>query len=87
MMYAKEVIGLLSPFPGRDFKMIEIIRGVAGRKPGDRREWERLRKGIRRVLEDLERANVVLKRPSTASNGGYATYRWKPGHEVVAKRD
>lgn len=87
MKYAKEVIDLLAAYPGRRFRMIHIVRHVAGGQPDDVGEWERIRKGVRRVLEDLETHGHVSRRLPTAGSGGFSLYAWKPGHEVVENRD
>jgi hypothetical protein len=87
MKHAAEVIDLMAPYPGREFKMIEIVRHVAGGRHPTQREWERLRKGVRRVLDGLQESGSISKGSPEAGNGGYATYCWKPGHQVMANRD
>jgi hypothetical protein len=76
MKHAREVIELLSPYPGRRFKMIEIVRYVCGSSRPSPKEWERLRKGIRRVLDELEEMGSVA-RDNPGRAGGYATYQWQ----------
>ncbi|URW84477.1 hypothetical protein NBV64_09065 [Alcaligenes sp. DN25] len=87
MKYASEVIGLLGAHPGRAFKMIQIVRHVADRHPGSPKEWERVRKGVRRVLDSLEESGQVSSTRIGVMNGGSALYQWKPGHELMANRD
>ncbi len=67
--------------------MIQIVRHVADGQPRNSKEWERIRKGVRRVLGSLEESGQVESDRYGAQNGGYALYRWKPGHEVVVNRD
>ncbi len=85
--YASEVIGLLGAHPGRAFKMIQIVRHVADGHPENAKEWERVRKGVRRVLDSLEESGQLSSTRSGAMNGGTVLYQWKPGHELVANRD
>lgn len=87
MKYAKEVIDLLAAYPGRRFRMIQIVRHVADGHPRNPKEWERIRKGVRRVLDSLEESGQVEREQSDAHTGGFALYGWKPGHEVLANRD
>lgn len=74
MLYASKVIELLSAHPGRDFRMIEIIRYV-GAKP-NQRDRHRVRVGVARVVGVLAECGTVLVRPPRAMRGGYALYRW-----------
>lgn len=87
MKYASEVIDLLAAYPNRAFKMIQIVRHVADGHPESPKEWERVRKGVRRVLDSLEESGQVRSNRIGATNGGSALYQWKPGHELVANRD
>lgn len=78
MKYAKEVIDLLAAYPGRRFRMIHIVRHVAGGQPGDVGERERIRKGVRRVLEELEEQGHVMRHRADRL-GTFCTYAWKSG--------
>lgn len=83
MKYAHEVIGLLAPYPGRHFRMAEIVRYVApSARDTDR---QRVRNGVLRVLESLiENGSVTVERATR--RGGFATYAWrKVPHEVFQK--
>lgn len=86
MKYAKEVIDLLAAYPGRRFRMIHIVRHVAGGQP-DAAQWERIRKGVRRVIEHLEHAGHVARCEHAKGSGGFSLYAWKPGHELFENRD
>lgn len=73
MKYAKEVIDLLAAYPGRDFRMIEIVRYTVTAD----QDIHRARKGIQRVLQSLSESGYVIIRPPRAMRGSYALYRWK----------
>lgn len=73
-MYAREVIGLLSPYPGRQFKMIEIRRYVeTGYVSPDSRRRAAIRIGVLRVLDELRTHNLVSRRMV----GKRALYSWR----------
>lgn len=84
MKYAKEVIELLEPYPGRHFRMGDIVRYVAPHATGHERQ--RVRKGVLRVLESLVDSGHVRIEPAVR-RGGFATYAWKVGHGVSQKWD
>lgn len=74
MKYAHEVIGLLAPYPGRHFRMAEIVRYVA---PGARgMDRQRIRNGVLRVLDSLIENGSVAVEPAVR-RGGFSTYAWK----------
>lgn len=79
MLYAHEVIDLMAAYPGRDWRMVEVIRYVARGRELQLREREAIRKAVRRALEALSDAGMVLVRPPSKRRGGYACYRWKSG--------
>lgn len=76
MKYAKEVISLLSAYPGREFKAQAIARYVCP-APKDLAERRAVRVGVHRVLVELRAAGSVLSKPPLIRNGGYALYWWK----------
>ena len=76
MLYANELIELMSPYPGRDFRMVEIVRYVAKGREMTLKQKRALRKGVLRAIEALRTSGCVLTRPSKASRGGFAKYRW-----------
>lgn len=84
MKYAKEVMDLMGPYPGRHFRMGDIVRYVAPQAAGPDRQ--RVRKGVLRVLESLVESGHVRVVPA-ARRGGFATYAWKVGHETFQKWD
>lgn len=77
MLYAAEVINLMAAFPGREWRMGEIVNHVARGRPSSKQQRERYRKGVRRVLEALIRSKCVQFKP--AKPGGTTLYRWKSG--------
>ncbi len=76
MKYAQEVIELMGAYPGRDFRMTEVIRYVKS-DPKNQKERSAINQGVFRVLNMLAETGMVIKIPSRAGNGGYTRYRWK----------
>lgn len=77
MLYAREVIELMGAYPGRDFRMIEVLRYVTNGKELDTKQKTAMRKGVLRVMESLAESGCVLVRPPSHQRGGFAVYRWK----------
>ena len=75
MMYAREIIELMGAYPGRDFKMVEIVNYVTGDLGADLRRKQAIRKGAIRALHALSAAGCVMVRPSNARRGGST---WRP---------
>lgn len=75
MRYAREVMDLMAPFPGRSWRIAEIVNHVARGRPASKQQRERYRKGVRRVLESLIEMGCVEREP--AQNGGTTRYRWR----------
>jgi hypothetical protein len=75
MKFAAEVMALLAPYPGREFRMRQIVNYVASKK-SDERERKRVQMAVYRVLHTLaDSGHVVIKGRST--NGAPATYSWR----------
>ena len=74
MKYAREVLELVAAFPGRDFRMNELVRYVMSQ---GNYQKHNVRIGVLRVLEALECSGSIIRRPPRASRGGYALYRWR----------
>jgi hypothetical protein len=75
LKYAAEVMSLLAPYPGREFRMRQIVNYCAPKK-ADERERKRVQMAVYRVLQALaESGQVVIKERST--NGAPATYAWR----------
>lgn len=77
MQYAREVMELMGAYPGRDFRMVELVRYVGNGRELDLRSKRAMRKAVLRVLGYLAGAGVVLVRPPASQRGGLTTYRWR----------
>lgn len=75
MKYAKEIIELMSAFPGRDFRPKELVRECSKGRELTIQERTRVRVGVWRVLQELQTTGVILVSP--ARHGASARYRWK----------
>jgi len=82
LKYAKEIIDLMAAYPGREFRKREIIRYVMTtlRIPSDGREA--VRKGVMRVLSEMETAGTIRHREIGFIHV-YAFGVHKVGHEVA----
>jgi len=75
LKYADRIIGLMGAFPGREWRMGEIVRYV---EPGSaRKDRNRVRQGVLRVLDMLCEAGSVIRRPSVMERGAPVWYAWK----------
>lgn len=81
MKYASEILGLMRPYPGREFKMAQLMCEVIGGGNASPEKVEAARRGIRRVLDDLVSLGCVDRR---GGNTRSVTYSWreKPQHPV-----
>ena len=82
MKYATEVIDFMKEFPGRQFRMNEIVRHVDPAATGLVRQ--RTRNGVLRVLESLDEHGLIDVEKAT-QRGGFATYAWKVPHQLSQK--
>lgn len=74
MKYAHEVIDLLAAYPGRKFRMRQILNHVAPR--ASQRQLAVVRTGVWRALLALEESGQVsIKRPDR--NGSHGEYWWE----------
>ena len=74
MKYADKVIELMAAMPGREFRMVEIVRYVCP-IPKSSKDRSAVREGVRIVLLSLIGCgNVACRRAS--ARGRYAAYRW-----------
>lgn len=83
MKYAKEVIGLMSAHPNRNFRMAQIIRHITkGREVGSMQR-QAIRVGVRRVLNELIESGQVMQVKESATT---SLYVWPQEliHEVRA---
>ena len=74
MKYAREVIGLMASFPGRPFRMKNLVEYVDPGATG--RERLRIRVAIGRVLQMLRESGHIDVGPTRLSRGRFATYTW-----------
>lgn len=74
MKYAHEVIDLLGAFPGRRFKMRQIINHVAPR--ADQRQRAVVRTGVWRVLVALEESGQIASTRDEAESRVQVEYWW-----------
>ena len=75
MKYGREVIDLMAPFPGRGFRMQQLVRYVTGGRTLDERSSKATRKAVSRVLDQLHLCGSV-EVLAASSRGAAATYRW-----------
>lgn len=83
MKYAKEVIDLLAAYPGREFRMAQIIRHVTKGREISPVKRQAVRVGVRRVIDELVESGQAVRIKQTATT---ASYVWpsKLIHEVSA---
>lgn len=74
MKYAHEILGLMRPYPGTEFRMAQLVReATRGRTLAPR-------KGVRRVLDHLIESGQVDRIGGDTKS---AAYTWRGlGHEV-----
>src|SRR5260364_248224 len=75
MKYAQEIIDLMGAYPGRDFRMREIVRYVAGNHPSYE-ERRRVRAQIANVIRELEAMGCLSRHMPASQRGRYTLYRW-----------
>lgn len=85
MKYAKEVIELLASYPGKEFRMAQIVRHVSRGMPLTPARRNAVRQGVLRVLSSLEDSGQVEKSVD-APNSVYYSWCRKVRHEVDANR-
>ncbi|MCX8566848.1 MAG: hypothetical protein ON057_001575 [Glomeribacter sp. 1016415] len=75
MKYAQEIMDLMSAFPGRTFRMREIVQSVI-KSNIIYRDRSRVKKGVWRVLQQLEEIDTItIIQPEKSGTG--AGYVWK----------
>lgn len=74
MKHAAEVIDLLAAYPGRQFRMAEIVRHVARGCQLPPRERNAMRKSAARVLNSLEESGMVRREVPVPKS---AVYVWQ----------
>ncbi len=76
MRYAHDVMELMGPFPGRGWKMADIVRYISRGRDLSLQERRAIRKGVARVIESLVEAGCVTVQDAE-KQGSYAVYSWK----------
>ncbi len=83
MKYAEEVIELMECYPGREFRMAQIVRHIANGKEVPLAKRHAIREGVKRVLTQLC-ATGQVKQIKEAETSAYYVWRCRLQHEVVA---
>lgn len=85
MRFAREVIELMGAYPGRDFRIGDVITYVRNGRELTDKQQRAMREAVVRVLQALEESHsVTVVRPFT-NQRGWAYYRWQMTHEVSTK--
>jgi len=75
MKYAREVIELMGAYPGRPFRLGELVRHVSRGRDLDKKERTRLERGIQRAMEALEETgSITIHEPEEGRHG--RNYIW-----------
>ena len=74
MKYAREVIDLMAAFPGRRFKVRQIVNHAAPRATTQQRSSVRI--GIHRVLRSLELSGQICSTRAEVGYGADGEYWW-----------
>ncbi len=75
MKYAQEIIELMGAYPGRAFRMREIVNSIAGKKASDKAR-KQIRIGVWRVLNQLsESGQIIIQKRK--ENGAASRYSWR----------
>jgi hypothetical protein len=81
LKYALELIDLMGAYPGRGFKMREIVRYVAPHAIG--KERHTIRRGVLRVVDELVASGTIDRYPPHAVRGESTLYTWKVRQEKL----
>lgn len=72
MKYAREILGLMRPYPGREFRMAQIVREVSRGRAMSQKERNAVREGVRRVIAQLCESGHVVKIKDGETSAFYA---------------
>ncbi len=75
MKYAHEVIDLMGCYPGREFRMADILRHVSRGMALSASAHTAMRRGVLRVLDQLIESGQVVR---TGGSTKAALYSWRP---------
>jgi hypothetical protein len=68
---------LMGAFPGREFRMVQIVRYATQGRTLNLKERRAARKAIQRVLHELVQSGSVVPKPPAATRGAPVLYAWK----------
>jgi len=82
--YAHEVMDLMACYPGRQFRLMELVRHVSRGRNLNTTEKTRIQRGVQRVMEAFQSTgSVEIQEPDEGCHG--RTYAWRvtvPSHEA-----
>lgn len=79
-MYVREVVELMAAFPGREFRIGDVIAYVRNGRDVTDKQARAMREGVVRALQALaETGSVEIVRPWT-NQRGWCYYRWQMTH-------
>lgn len=85
MKYAREMIDLMAAYPGRPFRLVELVRHVSQGRQLSVTERTRLERGIQRAADALQSTgSVVIEEPTHGRHG--RKYLWRvtePSHRAA----
>lgn len=85
MKYAKEILDLMPAYPGRKFRLVELVRHVSKGRAICQTEKTRLQRGIQRVMVEMARnGSVSIHEPEKGGHG--RQYEWNvtvPSHRAA----
>lgn len=85
MRFAREMMELMAPYPGRDWRMRQLVNYICNGRPIGREERNAMREAIRLVMEAFEESGAIHIKPSKEARGGFALYCWKVPDRHVAE--
>lgn len=76
MKYAHEVMDLMACYPGRQFRLMELVRHVSRGRNLTPTEKTRIQRGVRRAMEAFQdTGSPVIHDPDVGCHG--RTYSWR----------
>lgn len=80
MLYVSEIVELMAAFPGRGFRIGDVINYVRNGRELTDKQTRAMREGVARALQALaETGSVAITRPFT-NQRGWAYYQWQMTH-------
>jgi hypothetical protein len=75
MQYARDLIDLMAAYPGRSFRMGDLVNYCGGGRATTKEKRGSVREGIRRVLAELHATgSVIITRESPRA---WPRYTWR----------